>query len=119
MFNQIVTQTEPKINISPWQSPLGTLLAADPILHIRLFDKRGKWQLEVVFIGGSKVTGLLTADEVAALESDLADQGWQVDASLFSRGFNAKPALVDDCGMIFASSAGMWPDDLGLQEATI
>jgi hypothetical protein len=96
------------------------------VLHIRLFDKKGdapsgtprSWAIEVIFIGGAKVTGPLTQAEVTALESDLKDLGWQVDASLFCGGFNAKPPVeVDE--LIFASSAGLWPDDYGLIEATL
>lgn len=109
MNTKIVTQTEPNAN---------TLLASDPILHIRLFDEKGQWSLEVIFIGGSKVTGLLTADEVTALESDLQALGWQVDASLWSRGFNAKPPIEAD-ELIFASSAGLWSDDYSIEAVAL
>lgn len=89
------------------------------ILIIRTFDRKGDWQLEVVFDGGAKVTGPVTAEEVSIIESDLSDKGWVILPSLFSNGFSAKPWPVDDCGMMFASSAGMWPDDLGLAEVTL
>lgn len=109
MFTNIINQTEPIVNI----------LTEPTLLHLRVYDEKGEWYLEAVFEGGSKVTGWLSADTVGDLESDLEAQGWQVDASLWSRGFNAKPPVDDDCGMLFASSADMWPDDLGLAEATL
>lgn len=105
----ILTQNEAAVN--------ALTAPVDPaILTIKAFDKKGEWAIEVVFEDGIKATRPSTAEEVNATESRLCDLGWQVDPSLFSRGFNAKPP-VDDCGMIFASSAGMWPDDYGLEPA--
>lgn len=83
------------------------------ILIIRTYDKKGEWMIEALFEGGNKVTGVATTEFVNSFESDLFDQGWQIDASLFSRGFNAKPPQVEE--LIFASSAGMWPDDYAVE----
>lgn len=87
-----------------------------PILTIKAFDKNGKWTVEVKFEDGIKATKSATADEVNAIESRLCDLGWQVDASLFHRGFNAKPVVVEE--FTFAMP-DLWPDNLGLQEPTL
>lgn len=108
MITEIVTQTD---QIVKTLIPKGDC----KVLVIRAYDKKGEWQVEAIFEGGAKVTGPATQDEVTALESDLKDQGWQVDASLFCGGFNAKPVEVEE--LIFASSAGMWVDDYGLEPA--
>lgn len=108
MTVQIVTSITEQVNI----------LTETPIHIIRAFDKRGQWKIEVTFEDGIKASRSSTTEEVNAIESRLADLGWQVDASLFHRGFNAKPPIeVDE--LIFVSSAGMWPDDLGLAEPTL
>lgn len=88
------------------------------ILIIRTFDRKGEWMIEVVFEGGVKATTSATADEVSIIESDLSDRGWLILPSLFSNGFSAKP-VEDDCGMIFASSAGLWPDDYAIEPVTL
>lgn len=90
---------------------------ADPtLLHLRVYDARGEWYLEAIFEGGAKVTGWLSADTVNDLESDLAGQGWDVDPSLFHRGFNAKPPVIEE--FIFASGIE-WPDDYALEAVTL
>lgn len=104
-----LTQNEAAVNI----------LTEPTLIILRVYDEKGEWHLEAAFEGGAKVTGVCDAEFVNDLESDLTDQGWQVDPSLFHRGFNAKPPIVDDWGMMFASSAGLWPDDLGLAEVTL
>lgn len=113
---QIVTSIAEQVNIQ----------ADVTILIIRAIDKRGQWTIEVAFKDGIKATRSATADEVNAIESRLADLGWQVDASLFHRGFNAKPCPeliegppIEVEELIFASSVGMWPDDMGLAEPTL
>lgn len=94
------------------------VIPVDPtILIIRTFDKKGEWMIEVVFEGGAKAVTAATADEVTTIESDLSDRGWQIEPSLWSNGFSAKPAPIEE--FIFASSADLWPDDLGLSEPTL
>lgn len=109
MNTNIITLQE---QIVKWTTPIDV-----PILVIRAFDKKGDWMIEVVFEDGIKATRSSTAEEANAIESRLADLGWQIDASLFHRGFNAKPVEVEE--FIFASSTGLWPDDLGLAEPTL
>lgn len=79
------------------------------IKTIRTYDKKGEWAIEVNFTGGAKATTTATQAEVTSLESDLQDQGWQVDASLFCGGFNAKPVGV----------CGIWVDDYSIEPVTL
>lgn len=110
MFHNIIA-TQPTLSkLNLWQT-------TPAILIIRTYDRKGEWAIEVVFEGGVKAVTSATADEVNAIESDLSDRGWVVLPSLFSNGFSAKPVEVEE--FIFASSAGMWPDDLGLAEPTL
>lgn len=87
---------------------------------IKVFNKRDDWWIEVNFVGGAKCITQATTDEVTAIEHDLREQGWQVDASVFHRGFNAKPApkgceaLIEVEEFIF-SMPELWPDDLALE----
>lgn len=103
-------QTLSKLNL--WQ-PVPT------IIIIRTFERKSEWMIEVVFEGGVKAITSATADEVGTIESGLYDRGWKITPSIFSNGFNAKPPIEDDWGMLFASSAGLWPDDLGLAEVQL
>lgn len=75
---------------------------------IKVFNKRDDWWIEVNFVGGAKCITQATTDEVTAIEHDLREQGWQVDASVFHRGFNAKPVEVEE--FTFAMPE-LWPDE--------
>lgn len=103
MLESILTQNKAAVNI----------LTEPTLLHLRVYDEKGEWYLEAVFEGGAKVTGWLSDDTVGDLESDLEAQGWDVDPSLFHRGFNAKLPQVEE--LIFTSGANLFPDDYGLE----
>lgn len=62
------------------------------IMTIDAFDRKGDWMLEVVFKGGNRTIIPATQGEITQIEHDLRERGWQIDPSLFHRGFNAKPA---------------------------
>jgi hypothetical protein len=66
-------------------------LASLEVLIIRAFDKNSDWTIEVTFTGGVKVVTSATADEVNAIESELAETvGWRVNPSLYNNGFSAR-----------------------------
>jgi hypothetical protein len=61
------------------------------VFIIRAYDYRATWSIEVVFKGGAVVVVPATVDEVNALESELAEaEGWKVNPSLYTNGFNAR-----------------------------
>lgn len=124
-MSQTIINTQP--NISKFlqvTASKGHSQGSPAITLIRAFDKKGEWQLEVLFEGGNKVTGSATAEFITGLESDLSDQGWQVSPSLFHRGFNARPGIEE---LTFVSgiesprgtAKGLWADDYGLSEPTL
>jgi hypothetical protein len=66
-------------------------LASLEVLIIRAFDKNSDWTIEVTFTGGTVVSMPATADEVNAIESELAETvGWRVNPSLYNNGFSAR-----------------------------
>lgn len=101
MTKSILTQNEKAVKITE-----------PTLLHLRVYDAKGEWFLEAVFEGGNKVTGWLSADTVNDLESDLEARGWDIDPSLFHRGFNAKPPVIEE--FIFAIPE-LWPDDCAIE----
>jgi hypothetical protein len=61
------------------------------VLIVRAFDRHNDWTIEVTFTGGAVVSMPFTADEVNAIESELAETvGWRVNPSLYNNGFSAR-----------------------------
>lgn len=81
-LNQPVVKTFTGISAS---HPLG-------VMTIKAFPKGKQWFIEVVFKGDTKTIVPATQGEITQIALDLDERGWQIDPSLFHRGFNAKPA---------------------------
>jgi hypothetical protein len=75
-----LTQNAPIVNLTSLE-----------VLIIRAFDRHNDWTIEVTFTGGVKVVTPATANEVNAIESELAETvGWRVNPSLYNNGFSAR-----------------------------
>lgn len=68
-----------------------TLTAVKPSAFIvRTFNIKGEWFIEQVCKGGEKDTQPISAAAVAHVESVLKADGWKVNPSLSTSGFNAR-----------------------------